>query len=332
MSGQRRFLGVDGGGTRTTAIVADEEGRVELAVVGESINYRSMGMERARRHLGEVVREANRRLGIDGYEAAFIGNSALGEEADPADLEALTAGVVVSDRLGMHSDAYIALMALTSGKPGILVISGTGSMAIGRNRDGELMTAGGWGHRLGDQGSAFDIAWKGIKASVAGIEGLADRTLLSEAAIRYFGVTDMKDLIPLFYAPSMERHILAGFASEVANVARRGDRVAADIMAGAVRDLVRHAAVLAEKLGIANVEIGASGGVFRHNAYVFESFKRELQARYPAAEVSLLALPPEAGAILECYRRCGIPATPAIRQQLSGSLNAAEVIYVNGKP
>lgn len=328
---QKVFVGLDGGGTRTTAVAVDEQGEVLAKVVGESINYYSMGMERARGHLRQIVQALQATTGLDRFEAAFVGNSALDQEAEGLAVESLLGDLMPTGRCWMHSDAFIALIALTLGEPGALVISGTGSMAIGKGRGDAMWSVGGWGYLLGDQGSAFDIASRGIKAGVAGYEGLGEKTSLSAAAARHFGAASMKDLIGLFYDPPKERHVLAGFASEVGHCASQGDGVATGILVQAGLELARHAEVLAARIGEPALEIGASGGVFKNNAIVFETFRQALNGRFPAARISLLSCPPEIGAAIECCRRYGLTPTREMQRKMIESHAAAEVSDVNGR-
>ncbi|BBH21928.1 acyl-CoA reductase [Paenibacillus baekrokdamisoli] len=310
------FLGIDGGGTHSTAIAVDLEGNVLAKVIGESINYYSLGMKRARHHLIQIMDQILEKVKIESFESVYIGNSALSQEATAAMIDEFTSGIIKSGSVYMHSDSYIALIAMTIGKPGILIISGTGSMGIAKGLTDELLNIGGWGYLLGDYGSAYHIALQGIQAAVAAEEGMSKATMLKEALKRYFAALDMRDLIDKFYNPPLDRHIIAGFASEVAKCAEQSDEVALKLVKQAAHDLANHALELEKRLNIQGVPIGASGSVFTKNNYIFDEFKGLLEQNCPFSAVRLIDFPPEFGAIFACFHENKILLEPSIQQRM----------------
>ncbi|SFT20659.1 BadF/BadG/BcrA/BcrD ATPase family protein [Paenibacillus sp. BC26] len=318
MENRKRFLGIDGGGTRTTAIVSDESGHILAGAVGHSINYYSVGMDQARANCAAIMKELQVEYGFAEYDAAFIGMSALDQEASEEATLAFASPIIQAKSIYMHSDSYIALMAGTLGSPGGLIISGTGSMAIAMQQNGELSVVGGWGYLLGDQGSAHDIAMNGIKAAIAGYEQFGEETYLSQQVLDYFAISHMRELIEVYYNPRMERHLVAGFATEVAKCAEQGDKVAMQVIDQAVCDLEKHAEMLVKKLGnFEGVKIGVYGGVFQHNRYIYEQLKGKIELKHNHVKVDLLGFPPEIGAIICCFQRTGTSLTEDILQQLS---------------
>ena len=91
------YLGIDGGGSRTTAALADKDGNVILRATGESINFYSVGMENARNNLSDVINKIYTSIGESKFYAAFIGCSALDDEADTETVEALCGGIIDAD-------------------------------------------------------------------------------------------------------------------------------------------------------------------------------------------------------------------------------------------
>ncbi|AZN43270.1 BadF/BadG/BcrA/BcrD ATPase family protein [Paenibacillus albus] len=316
MTAGKVFVGIDGGGTHSTAVAVDVEGNVLAKVTGGSINYYSMGMERARDHLSKIINELLEKSKLDAFESVYIGNSALSQEAAPAELEAFTGGILDSDSVYMHSDSYIALMAMTAGKPGILIISGTGSMGIAKGLSDELLTIGGYGYLLGDRGSAYHIALQGIQAAVAAEERMATSTALQEALKHHFAIEHMSELIDKFYNPPLDRHIIAGFASEVAKCAEQGDEVALKLLQQAAHDLARHALGLESRLNLPGVPIGVSGSVFMKNEYIFNAFKGLIKQLCPQSSVGLIEYPPEIGAIFACFHKNYMLLEPSVLQRI----------------
>ncbi|REE85293.1 N-acetylglucosamine kinase-like BadF-type ATPase [Paenibacillus taihuensis] len=313
------FVGIDGGGTHSTAVAVDLEGNVLAQAVGGSINYYSVGMERARNYLKEIIDLLIMKVKVNEFESVYIGNSALSAEATPEVLKRFTEGIVASRSIYMHSDSYIALIAMTAGQPGILIISGTGSMGIAKGMTDELLTIGGYGYLLGDQGSAYPIALQGIQAAVAAEEGMAAPTTLQEAVKEHYAIRQMSELIDMFYNPPLERHVIARFAAEVARCAEQGDEVALKLLEKAARELAAHAIELEKKLGIPGVPIGVSGSVFMKNRCIYGEFKQLLEQACPFSAVSLIDNPPELGAIFASFHESGLLLKPEVKRRMKST-------------
>ena len=178
------FLGVDGGQSSTTALVADESGRVVGIGRAGPCNHAGAaeGRERFIQAIGSSVREA---AGDATFECACFGFS-----GGTSDKEALTREIVRANRYVITHDALIALSGATGGDAGVVVIAGTGSMAFGRNREGRTVRAGGWGFAFGDEGSAFDLVRQALRAALRFEEGWGPSTALRTALLEWTGARD----------------------------------------------------------------------------------------------------------------------------------------------
>ena len=148
------YIGVDGGGTKTTAAVGDEKGNLLFKVTGKTVNFYGVGMETARENFKEIIDKIKEKAGIERFAGVFIGSSALNGEADEKTVHDFTDGIAEADYIGMNSDVFVALKAMNTDLPHAVVIAGTGSIVAGINGKGEYITRGGWGHIFGDGGSA----------------------------------------------------------------------------------------------------------------------------------------------------------------------------------
>ena len=146
------YLGIDGGGTKTVAVVKDEKGNIVITASGSTINFYSVGYENARINLSDLMNKIKAETKIDSFAGAFIGCSALDCEADEEMIRKLCGGIINADKIRMHSDVYIALKAVESDICPCVAICGTGSIATGEDADGNTYVTGGWGHILGDEG------------------------------------------------------------------------------------------------------------------------------------------------------------------------------------
>lgn len=295
------YLGVDGGGTRTTAAVADANGNVLAKADGKSINYNSVGIERARSNMREIVLWLCEACGADRFAAAFIGMSAISERADEKETERFAGGIIPADKIIMDSDVYIALSALDERGECAVVISGTGSMAAGRTKGGAIIHTGGWGYILGDEGSSYAIALDALKAAIRGYEKSAPETLLTDALKEHCGVSDYLELLDIFYDPPMERSEIARFTVKVFECAENGDTVANEILKNNAAQLAKTAAALLSQLENCDT-LGVWGGVFENHENYLEMFRQSVRESFPRLTVGLLCVPPYVGAVMAAIR------------------------------
>ena len=177
--------------------------------------------------------------------------------------------------------AYIpcgeTLFALTEGKErGVLVISGTGAIALGEDEKGKVLVAGGWGRLSDDEGSGYYIGISGIRAALRSADRIAPDTALLPAALEYFGKNEPRELIEAFYGDTEPD--IAGFSRKVAECADSGDYRANEILLSAAKFLADYAGVLIEECDAKLV--GTYGSVLCKNKKVREEFERILKERF----------------------------------------------------
>ena len=287
------YLGIDGGGTRTTAAVSDENGKLILKKTGKTINFYSVGMEVARDNLDSLVSEICKELDCDGFEGAFIGCSALDDKADEATLKALC-GNIKAKAIEMNSDLYIALKSMGDIECPCVAVCGTGSMATGTDKDGNTVVSGGWGHIIGDEGSGYAIAINALKVCCE-LCDKGEASPLLDAAESYFGVSDFRKAIDIIYATETTKDALAGFAADVGKLALTNN-TAKDIVISEAKAFARTVLILLDKIGCCTA-LGLYGGVFVHNSLFTETFKSIIKSVYSDIEIRLLTVPPEESAL-----------------------------------
>ena len=287
------FIGADGGGTKTKLAAYENGVRIAQAIAGP-LNYRNLPPEEAARNLTEGLGA----LGIPREQIAAMGI------ADPSLDDAITSGDEAAGRfygiltarlpfpVHARSDVFITLEGLTHGGPGTLMIAGTGSMGIARNPSGEIRVAGGWGRLIGDEGSGYDIAIRGMQAALRAADGLDAPTALTEALLLHLGVPSPRALIPVLYGdPEPD---IASFAVEVARCAEEGDAAACGILLDAADRLAETAALLAKWSG--SPTVGIWGSVLTQNRQVRERFEASLRARLHNVTVVLPSVSAEEAA------------------------------------
>jgi N-acetylglucosamine kinase-like BadF-type ATPase len=261
----RATLGVDGGGTKTRAVILDQN----LDVLGESVagpsNPLRVGVAGAAAAIREAVEKACDASGLRRADlvAAEIGLAGVRRPALRARMHDVLNGLGLRDLL-VVSDAEIALYAATEGAPGLIVIAGTGSICCGINARGKQACAGGWGPLAGDEGGGAWIARRGLRAIAYASDGRGPATSLSAAAGKYFRVSNPIDLSTAIYAPAVTNEYLAGFGKYVIQAAKAKDRVAREILVEAGKELGLAAATVIRNLKLQReaFPVGYVGGVF----------------------------------------------------------------------
>ncbi len=285
------YLGIDGGGTKTTVAVAGDNGLV-LKKAGKSINFYSIGMECARENLRDVVNEIEAELKTDSFDAVVIGCSALDGEADDVLINELCDGVIKAKKIKMTSDVHIALESVGDAACPCVAVCGTGSMAVGKNEAGEVLVAGGWGHIVGDEGSAYAIATEALKLCCEQYDN-DESTRLLQKATEIFGVDDFRKAIDVIYSPETTKDVIASFASVVGCM---NDEVSAGIITSQAEKFAHTVSSLLRKIRSCDV-LGLYGGVFIHNELFEKAFCQKIKENYPGIKIILLNTPPEEGAL-----------------------------------
>lgn len=300
---EKVLIGIDGGGTHSTAVAAYPDGRIAAVTKGGGLNFHNSGVETVHRRLEEMTEELCARCGAEAEEIC-VGMSALDAPADEATLALFTKGMFRHGQLDLQSDAYIALQGFTLGKPGVIVICGTGSMLLMLDEKGRQHAAGGWGYLLGDAGSGYTLAREGLLAAIDQAEGLGPDTPLLSDALTYFGAAAPRGLIDRIYAPDATPDQLAGFARCVLQRAREGNAAAREILQRNMIRLARLAARLIAEAPEAD-RAGLYGGVFGHSELARELFAKALSKLAPGASVCQLEYPPELGALIHLFQKRG---------------------------
>ena len=276
MKTEKIFVGVDGGGTKTALVAVDSEGRELARSVSGPLNYNFVGLDSAVKNLKEGIDALG--LPAGRLAAVGIGDPSIDDMPDTESARAFLARC--ESELGVptfiRSDAYMTLFALTEGKErGVLVISGTGAIAIGENGNGNTEVAGGWGRLTDDEGSGYYIGISGLRAALRYADGIAPKTALLDAALDYFDCREPRALVGRFYGESEPD--VAGFSRRVAECAEIGDSVSNEILLSAAGFLADYAWELMKRCDARLV--GVYGSVLTKNKTVRGEFESILKAR-----------------------------------------------------
>lgn len=315
------LAGIDGGGTKTTALVADER----LTVLGEGrsgpSNFLRVGVEAAVTAILEALEDACRQAECTPADLRALGIGLAGI-AHPTHYrrmrEALLRALVEHLAYGardpqslqnfvLTTDAEIALYGATDGQPGVVIVSGTGSIAYGMNARGQKARSGGWGPTFGDEGSGYDIARRALAAVASAYDGRMPPTLLTERVCRYFGIESPAELPRVIYEDATSLNI-APLSEVVIQAAREGDAVAREILREAGLELARTAIAVIKRLRLQQEAFRVSyvGGVFSAGELILEPIRQKIREVAPKAELNPPLFPPAVGALKLALARLGL--------------------------
>ena len=290
------YLGIDGGGTQTTCAVGDDTAVLASAVAGGS-NMVRLGEHEARANLHECISKACAAAHIDPemVDAAVVG---IAGASVPPVKEAVADMVrdLVPAEIEVVGDMVIAMEAAFAGLPGVVVISGTGSVAFGRDEMGEAWRAGGWGHAISDEGSGTWIGRSAIAAIMRALDISQPTTLLREV-LDAWNLDSIAGLLQK--ANASPPPDFARLFPRIESAAAAGDEIAQQILSAAGAELASLAGVVIGRLWPEPqaVRVAIGGGVFKYSSLVRQSFWMGLRSECPVAAVSFRIIEPVAGAL-----------------------------------
>lgn len=249
MGEQKQYVvGIDGGGTKTHALLVDMEGAVVAECTGGPTHLQNVGVKQAASTLFELIRGCCDKATSEAasVRSVVLGIAGAGRASNKVDLTNTLVAISLKKKFPLkniivESDVRIALEAAFAGGPGVVVIAGTGSIALYRTEDGKLLRAGGWGNILGDEGGGFAIGRDGLNAVMRQHDGRSEKTLLTKKAFEHFGISATDDLIAKVYQDHTD---VASFAPKVFDAVVERDRVAHLILVKNANELVELVRVL----------------------------------------------------------------------------------------
>lgn len=290
------LLAVDGGGTKCLAVLVDRS-RNEIGVGRSgSCNYQGIGEEAAARELAAAIQQAMADATVRNTLALFRNDSEAAEGQLEWEVECAVFGIAGLDteydrqvisrmvskvlhdlgirvqHLIVENDGFAALLGATGGKPGILVIAGTGSIAFGVNEEQETARAGGWGHRVGDEGSGYWIGKQAIMAVLKAADGRGEPTVLKELILPHVGLGRVDELFNWTYSEHYSVDKVGELSLLVSQAANASDQVAIAILKVAGEELFDAARAVIDTLQMKNkpFQMIMQGGVLQNDDRVRE--------------------------------------------------------------
>ena len=246
------YIGVDGGGTKTVGVLIDATGTLLAHVRAESTNLHAVGPELARQRLLALSDSLLLQASVSASELAGIGlgMSGVGRPEERAQVAGWMQARFPTVACFVDNDAVTALAAATGGDLfGIVVISGTGMIVLGIDRQGRRRRAGGWGPLIGEPGGGFSLGAAALNAVAEAADEIGPPTLLTAALLGHLDLTNPADLVGWAYADvSWARY--ASLAPQVVQCAQAGDAVSSAILDHAADALAQRVLAVMRRLDL----------------------------------------------------------------------------------
>jgi glucosamine kinase len=296
-------IGVDGGGSKTRVLIADAAGTEIVGVDAGPSAVQPGDVERSAEIIAVAVRQALIAAEVDVMPAvACVGVAGAGRQAERDALWQALVARDVAEEVVVHADATIALEDAFGEGPGVLLIAGTGSMALGRGPTGVLARCGGWGPVFGDEGGGAWISRRALGIVAAATDGREAETALTGAILTAAVVDSAEALIP--WAARATAAELAALAPAAIHCADAGDARAETLVSFAIEELVIHVRTLARHLFSderAATPVALAGGMLGKGSFR-SRLERRLLTAVPGAQLRAGDVVPARGAIRHALR------------------------------
>ncbi len=305
------YLGIDGGGTKTRCLLADETSILAQAMTG-GCNIIRLGEQQAREALRTAVRQvcATAKISPEQIRAICIGAAGAARPEIEAKIRSILAEIIsetvsgnAQPKIEVVGDAVIALEAAFGSGPGVIAIAGTGSIVYGRDAASHTARAGGWGFVVSDEGSGHWIGRRAISAILSahdqGLETALTAMVLQTSKLTSMKLTTLDELVQL--ANSTPPPNFPRLFPIVLRAADEGDSIARELLTEAGTKLAALAVIVIRRLTPVAPEVlfpvALKGCVFRQSPVVRQIFYNTLQTSFPGIDVRQNLIDPVEGAL-----------------------------------
>jgi len=295
-------IGIDGGGTKSAISIADLQGNIIFTEYGGPTNIRAQEEYQVYNALKSLICSTVERAGlsIEGCKAICIGSAGAGRQEEQQVIRDYVRSLGLKGNIVITNDAEIVIAGATGGREGIAVIAGTGSIAYGIGKNGERVRVGGWGHIVGDEGSAYYIGLEAIKAALRCYDGREPYTQLLPMLMKELGIKAPEEFVGFVYRKDVGKGEIAALAKVVDQAHKRGDSKAMEILVDAAHQLflLARAAIRGIKAEQDDITVVVSGSVLINNLLIYENFVKLLIREYPKVKVEKARSDASRGAVI----------------------------------
>lgn len=314
-----RLLGIEGGGTHTTAAY-----KVGNKIATETFSAGNIYLL-SDEDLQNLFQQINARF--PEADCVVAGMAGARSETDFQRIQTILQSLWTDAKCVGTNDLEVGIAngEFTQNAPKILLVAGTGSCAYGKTPDGKTIKVGAWGHVFGDVGSAYDAGLTALKLVAKHHDRFGKVSPLGEKILELLLLSSLDDLVE--WAKTATKSDIAGIAKVVFAMARENDAIAKKVVKHTLNSLTDLIVTCAERLTgnkKQRVEILLNGGIFEHNKWFEELFKNEVSKKLPEAKVKNIAGKSYLGAIEIAKKQCQTLRAYPVKKSVEPSLSKEE--------
>ncbi len=318
------LIGIDGGGTKTKAVLSDLDGKTICTTEAGPSNILVVGETGVKEVCSTLVTSFIKKQKLKPEEIVFwsLGLAGAGRESDQKGAQKAVESLGFENKVFVTSDAYVALIGAFIGREGIITISGTGSICFGVDDSGQLFRSGGWGYLLGDEGSGYFIGQQALIAALKDYDHRGPSTKLRSCLENHFKVESIHEIIPRIYkAKEGVKEEIADIAPLVFREAASGDQIANEIILRSIEELGNLILSIARQMGKleGSIEVATVGSIFLQKEKVMPKLQSYLGKYFKLINIHEPELEPVKGAILLGLKKLKIKVTDKILSNLKSS-------------
>lgn len=300
------LIGIDGGASRSRCVITDVELNIISESNGDQINPLVIGFDQSVQNIIHLISDTlkSAKSSERKIKSVVIGSAGCGREDDANQLKQLLFKLlqennITVDNLLVTSDARITLEAAFEGKPGSILISGTGSIMLGKNDFGEIFRVGGLGRLIGDEGSGYSIGKKGLTAIAKYFDGRGKSTKLTDIIEQEFLINSVDGLITALYKNNFN---IPALAPVVFDAAESGDVTAQKILEEEADELILHIASMKELIKSDLLKLSLYGSLLTKPNYFSYLLNEKIIRKFNDVRIVEPINLPEFGAIIMAKR------------------------------
>lgn len=311
------LIGIDGGGSRTRAVLVDSSGCLLAGALGGPTNIQFLDKETFKITISSLLSElyTSSRSGPQAVEALVAGFAGAGRPSDREIIGLVFDELELKDRYKILTDMEIALHGAFRDEQGIVLIAGTGSAAFGRDAAGRVQRCGGWGYLVGDEGSGYYIGRTAVRYALQSYDTMLPATVLVDIICRVFDLDAIDRIIQKIYSGMVSRTGIANLAPAVFDAAAQEDEVALMIIKDAGESLGKLVETLLRRLNLKTkpVNLCLTGSIFNKREILLPHILKNIRE-----EVRLIdpQFPPVAGAVLLAFKQANITINAEVEDNL----------------
>jgi N-acetylglucosamine kinase-like BadF-type ATPase len=311
-------LGVDGGGTKTTAILCNAQGSVMRSIRMGPGNISVLDRGSVAQLIRNILHELLAGESLDKILWATFAFAGAGRPEEKKTVHDLikTAGL---HQFTVMSDAEILYYSIFVDQPGILISAGTGSICLLRTAKGNFQQIGGWGYLLDDEGSGFDIGRMAIRSVLQELIERDTPSDFSKKLLLFYGLENPENLISIIYSSVNPPNLVASCARLVCDLAEQNDPVAEQVLSQALDSLigyVRQAVDFFKKNGETVNRAALAGGILHDNAYANQQFKQRMKQSELNFSYARQEYEPAAAGVLYSMQKTGVQPSSLFLEKL----------------